>query len=85
MKIKEISKESKDYFQRFYKGHTVIGLMEEEGIGDRVIVRSKPGYNGWTPYGTARDCGDHYIVANYSRYDRVEKKTLKVTEDVEDR
>ena len=39
----------------------------------------------WTPYGVCRDCGDHYIIARYSRYDRIDKATLEITPDVEDR
>lgn len=39
----------------------------------------------WTRSGTVRDCGDHYIKANYSRYDRIDKDTLEITKDVEDR
>lgn len=38
----------------------------------------------WTRSGTVRDCGDHYIKANYSSYTRIDKNTLEVTEDVED-
>lgn len=38
-----------------------------------------------TPYGYVRDCGDHYIKAQYSRYDRIDKATLEITRDVEDR
>lgn len=38
-----------------------------------------------TPYGTVRDCGDHYIKAQYSRYDSIDKETLEITKDVEDR
>ncbi len=38
----------------------------------------------WTRYDTIRDCGDHYIWARYSRYDRIDKETLQVTKDVED-
>lgn len=37
-----------------------------------------------TPYGYVRDCGDHYIVAYYSRYDRVDKQSGAITHDVED-
>jgi hypothetical protein len=37
-----------------------------------------------TPYGYVRDCGDHYIKAQYSRYDRIDKETLEITKDVED-
>lgn len=38
-----------------------------------------------TPYGYVRDCGDHYIKAQYSRYDSIDKETLEITRDVEDR
>lgn len=37
-----------------------------------------------TPYGYVRDCGDHYIKAQYSRYDRIDKNTLEITKDVDD-
>lgn len=37
-----------------------------------------------TPYMGVRDCGDHYIVARYDRYDRIDKSTLAITKDVED-
>lgn len=38
----------------------------------------------WTRYDSIRDCGDHYIWARYSRYDRIDKETLEITRDVED-
>lgn len=38
-----------------------------------------------TPYGYVRDCGNHYIIARYSSYTRIDKGTMKVTEDVNDR
>jgi hypothetical protein len=84
MKIKSISEEDKKFYQNFYKEHTVIGLMEEETV-TRIIVRMKRGFKGWTPSGCARDCGDHYIVARYCQYDRVDKDTMNVTKDVEDK
>lgn len=34
---------------------------------------------------TVRDCGDHYIKACYSEYISIDKKTLAITRDVEDR
>lgn len=39
----------------------------------------------YTASGMCRDCGDHYIIANYSSYDRIDKGTMKLTRDVEDR
>lgn len=84
LKVKNITEEDKNYFQQFYSKHNVVGLLEEESE-TRIIVKMKQGCKGWTPTGCARDCGDHYIIARYSRYDRVDKKTLQVTKDVEDR
>lgn len=59
-------------------------MMEEENE-NRIMVKMKRGYKGFTPYGVARDCGNHYIIARYTRYDSVDKKTLEVTKDVEDK
>ena len=39
----------------------------------------------FTPYGMCRDCGDHYIIAKWDHYTRIDKGTLKKTVDVEDR
>lgn len=39
----------------------------------------------WTRYGTVRDCGNHYIVAGYSSYTRIDKGTFEVTKDVDDK
>lgn len=35
------------------------------------------------PY-ECRDCGDHFIIARYDRYDRIDKKTLEIIKDVSD-
>lgn len=77
-----------DKYVKFYKHHTPIGWMREEfehTTMSRIILKMKPGHKGWTPYGCARDCGDHYIIARYSQFDRVDKKTLQITFDVEDK
>lgn len=39
----------------------------------------------FTPSGGCRDCGDHYIIAGYSSYRRINKSDLSVQHDVEDR
>ena len=57
-------------------GATTYVVMKAEGINARRLG---------TPYGMCRDCGDHYIIAKWSRYDRIDKGTLKRTTDVEDR
>ena len=31
------------------------------------------------------DCGDHYILARYASYDKIDKSTLAITKDIEDR
>lgn len=84
MTIRNLTEEEKAYFQRFYKAHEVIGMMEGENES-RIIVKMKRGHKGFTPYGVARDCGNHYIIANYNSYDSVDKKTLEVAKDVEDK
>lgn len=38
----------------------------------------------WTRHQSVRDCGDHYIIACGSRYDRIDKTTWKIDRDVED-
>ena len=53
--------------------------MVMDGITVYVIFRGS-----WTRYGTVRDCGDHYIKANYSSYSRIDKNTLEITNNVED-
>lgn len=84
--ITKLQDGDKEYFQQFYSAHRVTEDLLQEWSGasemdvDHIIVKGR-----WTPYGCARDCGDHYIVARYDRYDRIEKDTLEVTEDVEDR
>lgn len=84
----DVDQEEKDWFAKWYKDHDVIGFMHEYGDGysiSRVILKAKTNSGNWTPSGCARDCGDHYIVAKYSSYDRVSKKRHKITKDVPDR
>lgn len=60
----------------------------------------KIGYDGWkgnviertfyvvsgkrTPKFEVRDCGDHYIKANYRTFDFIDKKTHEIIRDVKD-
>lgn len=80
MKILPIDDTDKAYFQRFYKNHNIIGLLEEDTI-TRVIVKAKNRAGCWTPFGTARDCGKYYIIAKYSRYVKIDKETLQILDD----
>lgn len=82
--ISPITEDEIARYQSFYQQHTLIGWMRE-GTTTRIIVKMKPGYKGWTPYMCARDCGDHYIIARYDRFDRIDKGTHAITKDVEDR
>lgn len=81
--ILPITEEENAAYQPFYRHHSPIGWMREETT-TRLIVKMKPRHKGWTPSGCARDCGDHYIVARFASYDCVDKRTLAITEDVED-
>lgn len=99
IKVDTLTTETAAYFQQFYTKHTVIGYMKlyrddgefaeinspTEHYYGHVIVKMKPGHKAWTPYGCVRDCGDHYIIANYSSFDRIEKGTFAITKDVDDR
>ena len=87
--INDVPEEDRRWFNAQHPHHNVVGFMRETYNGGsitRVILKMKPGHKGWTPSGAARDCGDHYIVARYSQYDRVDKKTpLTITRDVDDK
>ncbi len=83
--ILPIEDDERALYQPFYKEHTPVGWMREAYGYTRIILKMKRGHKGWTPYGCARDCGDHYIVARSCSYDRVDKRTLAITENVEDK
>ena len=90
-----LTDEEREQFQKYYSDHTVTkDLLQIDSISDngnsgqmiRVIIVK----GTWTPSGCARDCGDHYIKANYSRYDkliRFHETSLitRVIKDVEDK
>lgn len=82
------------YFNRVNPGWACTGETLEEhyetrdadgrlvdGGGATYAVMTGP----FTRYCMCRDCGDHYIIARWSRYDRIDKATLQITFDVEDR
>lgn len=82
----QIGMEEKDFnwFSNQFTHHKPIGFLMFPTVS-KVILKMKPGHKGWTPYQCARDCGDHYIVARFDRFDRIDKKTGKLTKDVEDK
>lgn len=80
-----LTEEDYKHFNGCWPNHTPTGDVLKETYSDgtsqsRVIFKGT-----WTAFGMCRDCGDHYIIARYSQYDRVDKETLKITFDVEDR
>ena len=60
-------------------------IIEVSSTKDPCIINKIVVQGSWTPYGFIRDCGDHYVTALYSRYDRISKDLQTVTEDTEDR
>lgn len=89
-KVGQLENEEKEFYERVNPGFICTGatLIEkyreeqnrESGGQTLVVFKGKR-----TMYGMCRDCGDHYIIARWSRYDRIDKDTLKITFDVEDR
>lgn len=78
----EQSEENKKFYNQ--KGYTMTG--ETLTLGDETENCTYIVFKGsWTRYGTVRDCGNHYIKAQHSSYDRIDKETLEITRDVEDR
>ena len=90
MNTEEKEKET-EYFEKVNQGWKCTSeLLNEEYIDEKhncltygctYVVMT----GSFTRYGMCRDCGDHYIIARYDRYDRIEKDTLNITFDVEDR
>lgn len=83
----EKTEENRNWYDR--KGYHMTGETLAETITDRQGYETTTEYvifeGTWTRSGTVRDCGDHYIIARYSRYDSIDKDTLEIKEDVEDR
>ena len=65
-------------------GYTPTGETLKESFSDGGSVTHVVFKGPYTRYGMCRDCGDHYIIARYTRYDRIYKATLEITKDVED-
>ncbi|MCD7866761.1 MAG: hypothetical protein LUG62_00845 [Clostridiales bacterium] len=81
---RDLTAEDRALYDRMNQGMTPTGELLKETFPDGssqtlVVFRAK-----FTPYGYCRDCGDHYIIARHSRYDRIDKKTLEITSDVDD-
>lgn len=82
-----LTQEERDWFNRANARAelTTTGDVLKETFLDGTVQSLVVFKGSWTPFGCCRDCGDHYIIARYSRYDRIDKSTLEITHDVEDR
>lgn len=83
-KYEVLKADHKDECKWYYGTPTgeLMRVYDDEGYENiKTIFKDRT----YTPYGTIRDCGDHYIRAKYSSYVRIDKGTMKVTEDVEDK
>lgn len=82
--VRPANEDEKKWFGACHRSHEVIGFLVTPFLS-KVILKMKPGKKGWTPYLCARDCGDHYILAQYASYTRIDKLTGETTADVEDK
>lgn len=51
----------------------------KSGSCTRVVFRGD-----WTPYDCMRDCGDYYIVAYWTHYNKISKDLQTIEYDVDD-
>ena len=76
----EMTESNKRWYEQ--NGYTMTGetlvLGNETENCEYVVFRGT-----WTRHMSVRDCGDHYICAGYSGYDKIDKATLEITKDVE--
>lgn len=79
----ELTQKNKDWYER--KGYHMTGETLKLGYIGQMVCEHVVFKGSWTRYDTVRDCGDHYIYAGWSMYTRIDKETLEVTPDVEDR
>lgn len=90
-----LTNEEKAHFENAFIGYKPTGeileesYMEERGLDGGmtgyVVFKSTSKRTNWTPYGMCRDCGDHFIIAKYDHYDRIDKAAMTRTSDVEDK
>ena len=87
-RVENLTAEEMEHFGRYAAQYrpklTVTGeaIREEWETGAETHVILK---GSWTPYGVMRDCGDHYIIARWSRYDWVSKDLTEIRYDVDDK
>lgn len=82
----EKTEENKNFYNR--KGYTMTGETITEtvnGIAGEESTTYIIFKGSWTRSFSVRDCGDHFIIARYSRYDRINKSDFSLIVDVEDK
>lgn len=85
-----LEESEKAFYEKVNPGFKCTGETLEESY-DEIHGLEKGGttyvvFNGkWTPYGMCRDCGDHYIIAKWDKYIRIDKGTFNKKVDVEDK
>lgn len=83
-KYEVLKADHKDECESYYGTPTgeLMRIYDDDGNEEIKIIFKDRTY---TPFGTIRDCGDHYIWAMYSSYTRIDKGTMEVTRFVEDK
>lgn len=83
-----ITEADRKWYTRNNPGFTATRETVRVRFGNRyggIVATTYVVFKGeWTPYGMCRDCGDHWIIALWSSYLRIEKGSLKITHDAED-
>lgn len=82
----ELNEENRRYYDDFWgKEYRITGETLKFEYGDGGSAEYVVFSGDWTRSDTVRDCGDHFIKACHSEYISIDKETLEITRDVEDR
>lgn len=77
-----LTPENKEFYNRpgYYMTGKTLTIAYEDGMTVSYIVFT----GNFTRSGTIRECKNHYILAGYSSYYRIDKNNFVITPDVED-
>lgn len=62
----------------------VMEIAYDKGRKDELIRKFYVLRGKYTPKFEVRDCGDHYIKANFQTFDWIDKNTFEIIKDVQD-
>lgn len=82
--VRPVNEDEMKWFSGCHPNFNVLGFLVTSFVS-KIILKPKRGKKGFTPYDCVRDCGDHYVIAQYASYTRVDKKTGEMTYNVEDK